>query len=108
MNLNDFEPRLKAAITNALPDGPDAVYNAVVTIWKEAVPALVTEAMSQPSIQQETVKGIAVPLIAEVEDAINDAHDDPKTADTERSGLRRASRIARNVRRAITDGTATS
>lgn len=77
----------------------DAIHTAVQAHLTKHINTAIEQALAAP----ETIKSITVdiiaPILTELEDAIDDDHDHPKTPDLYRAGLRRASRTIRNARR---------
>lgn len=115
ITATDIDNSLKQAIRKGLADsyemeGSDldrdtAIYTAIGDALKALVPVLITQAMADPKNAERIAAEAITPMISELEDSINDAHDSPKTPDTERPGLRRAARITREFRRAIDEET---
>lgn len=103
-----IEAKLKDAIRGALTeplkadtDILDRLYKAVTSVWKESLGTIIQSAMGQEAFAAAMAQSIVVPTIREAEDTLNDDHDDPKTHDMYRPGLRRAARTLREIRRTI-------
>lgn len=108
-----IEAKLKDAIRDTLDghadtDGRDynerlttALYKAVMAVWKDSFGTIIQSAMGQEAFAAAMAQSIVVPTIREAEDTLNDDHDDPKTHDMYRPGLRRATRTLREIRRTI-------
>lgn len=108
-----IEAKLKDAIRDTLDGHADtdcrdynerlttALYKAVTSVWKESLGTIIQSAMGQEAVAAAMAQSIVVPTIREAEDTLNDDHDDPKTHDMYRPGLRRATRTLREIRRTI-------
>lgn len=81
----------------------DAVATEVATVVKDALNVAAAEFLKTPAYITAVTTHVIVPLLREIEDEINDDHDNPKTPETMRPGLRRATQTIRRIRQRITE-----
>lgn len=84
----------------------ERIHRAVMKAVAAATPTIINEAMETPAVATAMINSLLIPTLRTLEDEINDEHDKPNTPDSHRPGLRAASRMIRNTRRAAEEETA--
>lgn len=115
MTQQDIDTALRNAIRAGLEASHDAdgsdldrdttILTHVKNTLNTLIPALVDAAMREGAAINAMTTEFVIPMLATLEDEINDDHDDPKTDAMYRPGLRRAARLIRETRRAATKDT---